>query len=78
VTIHRTTLYPTMGWWPWGMEVGAEKPRRSSVQLLTAQGIIYGKSVFTVNLILSCMIWGFHCGDYEECRLLGSYAVWLL
>jgi hypothetical protein len=23
-------------------------------------------------------IWGFHCGDYEECRLLGCYAVWLL
>jgi hypothetical protein len=23
-------------------------------------------------------IWGFHGGDYEECRLLGCYAVWLL
>jgi hypothetical protein len=25
-----------------------------------------------------CKIWGFHDGDYEECRLLGCYAVWLL
>jgi hypothetical protein len=24
-----------------------------------------------------CKIWGFHGGDYEECRLLGCYAVWL-
>jgi hypothetical protein len=23
-------------------------------------------------------ILGFHGGDYEECRLLGCYAVWLL
>jgi hypothetical protein len=22
-------------------------------------------------------IWGFHCGDYEELRLLGCYAAWL-
>jgi hypothetical protein len=27
---------------------------------------------------LCCMSWGFHGGDYEECRLLGCYAVWLL
>jgi hypothetical protein len=25
-----------------------------------------------------CKIWGFHGGDYEEWRLLGCYAVWLL
>jgi hypothetical protein len=25
-----------------------------------------------------CKIWGFHGGDYELWRLLGSYAVWLL
>jgi hypothetical protein len=24
------------------------------------------------------MIWGFHGGDHEECRLLGRYAMWLL
>jgi hypothetical protein len=23
-------------------------------------------------------IWGFHGGDYEECRLLGCYAMWFL
>jgi hypothetical protein len=25
-----------------------------------------------------CKIWGFHGGDYEKCRPLGCYAVWLL
>jgi hypothetical protein len=25
-----------------------------------------------------CKIWGVHGGDYEECRLLARYAVWLL
>jgi hypothetical protein len=25
-----------------------------------------------------CKIWGFHGGDYEELRLLGCYAMWLL
>jgi hypothetical protein len=25
-----------------------------------------------------CKILGFHCGDYEEGRRLGCYAVWLL
>jgi hypothetical protein len=23
-------------------------------------------------------IWGFHGGHYEECRILGGYAMWLL
>jgi hypothetical protein len=29
------------------------------------------------NLFL-CKVWGFNGGDYEEWRLLGCYAVWLL
>jgi hypothetical protein len=28
--------------------------------------------------IFSCKVWFFHGGDYEECSLLGCYAVWLL
>jgi hypothetical protein len=28
--------------------------------------------------IMSCKIFGFHGGDYEEWRLLGCYAMWLL
>jgi hypothetical protein len=28
--------------------------------------------------LMLCKISGFHGGDYEECRLLGCYAVWLL
>jgi hypothetical protein len=28
--------------------------------------------------LLQCKIWGFHGDDYEEWRLLGCYAVWLL
>jgi hypothetical protein len=27
---------------------------------------------------VQCKIWGFDGGDYEERRLLGYYAVWLL
>jgi hypothetical protein len=30
------------------------------------------------NPTIRCKIWGFHGGDYEEWRLLGSYAVLLL
>jgi hypothetical protein len=30
------------------------------------------------NVLILSKIWGFHGGDYEECRLLGCYAVWLL
>jgi hypothetical protein len=30
------------------------------------------------NQMQFCKISGFHGGDYEECRLLGCYAVWLL
>jgi hypothetical protein len=28
--------------------------------------------------LMLCKILSFHGGDYEECRLLGCYAVWLL
>jgi hypothetical protein len=28
-------------------------------------------------LLKLCNIWGFHGGDYEECRLLGCHAVWV-
>jgi hypothetical protein len=28
--------------------------------------------------IIQCKMWGFHGGDYEECRLLGCYVVCLL
>jgi hypothetical protein len=30
------------------------------------------------RLIVGCRILGFHGGDYEECRLLGCGAVWIL
>jgi hypothetical protein len=30
------------------------------------------------NQLMLCKIRGFHGGDYEEFRLLGCYAVWLL
>jgi hypothetical protein len=29
-------------------------------------------------LPILCKIWGLHGGNYEECRLLGCYAMWLL
>jgi hypothetical protein len=33
---------------------------------------------FLCFLMWLCKIWGFHCSDYEEWRLLGCYAMWLL
>jgi hypothetical protein len=30
------------------------------------------------SLDWKCKIWGFHGGDYEEWRILGCYAMWLL
>jgi hypothetical protein len=30
------------------------------------------------NRLILCKILRFHGGDYEECRLMGCYAVWLL
>jgi hypothetical protein len=30
------------------------------------------------SLLMLCKIWGFQGCDYEECRLLGCDAVWLL
>jgi hypothetical protein len=30
------------------------------------------------NVIDICRIWGFHGSNYEEWRLLGCYAMWLL
>jgi hypothetical protein len=34
--------------------------------------ILYANKVYG-----KCNIWGSHGGDYEECRLLGCYALWL-
>jgi hypothetical protein len=31
------------------------------------------------RMLCKCVkIWGFHGGEYEECHLLGCYAMWLL
>jgi hypothetical protein len=30
------------------------------------------------SLLMLCKIWGYHGGNYEECRLLGCYAAWLI
>jgi hypothetical protein len=31
-----------------------------------------------MNEKIRCKIWGFHCGDYEEFRLLECYTMWFL
>jgi hypothetical protein len=36
------------------------------------------KSLFLPHIVSPLKIFGFHSIDHEECRLLGSYAVWLL
>jgi hypothetical protein len=44
-----------------------------------AQGEWSASPVCTVRInkhLLPCKIWGFHSGDYEECCLLGCYAMW--
>jgi hypothetical protein len=38
----------------------------------------YYVSAAELSQLILCKICGFHGGDYEECRLLGCYAVWLL
>jgi hypothetical protein len=35
-------------------------------------------SVKECSQLILCTSSGLHSGDYEECRLLGCYAVWLL
>jgi hypothetical protein len=59
----------------------------NTAQLLWAQlfimwrewNFVIEKSVIIhVNWMKYCKIWGFYCGDYEECRLLGCYSAWLL
>jgi hypothetical protein len=37
----------------------------------------FGVILKTLIKLVICIIWYFHGGDYEECRLLGCYAVWL-
>jgi hypothetical protein len=43
----------------------------------TSQETHYVSATEPSRLML-CEIWGFHGGDYEECRLLGCDAVWPL
>jgi hypothetical protein len=43
----------------------------------TSQETHYISATGPSRLIL-CKIFGFHGGEYEECGLLGCYAVWLL
>jgi hypothetical protein len=35
------------------------------------------EKVYTAKYEICCKIWGFHGGDYEECRLLGCEAMFL-
>jgi hypothetical protein len=48
--------------------------------LVTANVVPSAPIIFTLMIQAESRgkIWGFHGGDYEECRLLGCYAVWLL
>jgi hypothetical protein len=43
----------------------------------TSQMTHYISTTKSSQLML-CKIWGFNGGDYEEFRLLGRYAMWLL
>jgi hypothetical protein len=50
---------------------------KRSLEFDWLQSILHRGRIVWTYLIL-CKIWGFHGGDYEEWRLLGYYAVWLL
>jgi hypothetical protein len=43
----------------------------------TSEGTYY-VSAKEPSLLMLCKILDYHGGGYEECRLLGCYAVWLL
>jgi hypothetical protein len=45
--------------------------------IITAIIIVFEVCVKCKKRIL-CRIWGFHGGDYEECRLLECDVVWVL
>jgi hypothetical protein len=49
--------------------------KRQKTMLLS---FLHSYSVRPVKNLQPCKVWGFHGGDYEECRLLGCYALWLL
>jgi hypothetical protein len=53
------------------------RPLRYKNSVRTSQETHYVPTTETSRLML-CKIRGFHHGDYEDCRLLGCYAVWLL
>jgi hypothetical protein len=57
----------------------AEATAASSKNLTCTMPVLL--ELFMKTLLKICAkskIWGFHSGDYEEWRLLGCYAVWLL
>jgi hypothetical protein len=45
---------------------------------VVAFSAILCNNYFSWNIIITCKIWGFRGGDYEEWRLRGCYAMWLL
>jgi hypothetical protein len=50
----------------------------SHFSLSTYVYFFHSCTTFFIQLHIFSKIWGFHCGDYEERRLLGCYAVWIL
>jgi hypothetical protein len=53
-----------------------KKCKKVKWSILMLNSIIWDKLKWEQQAL--CKIWGFHGGDYEECCLLGCYAVWLL
>jgi hypothetical protein len=71
----------------WGYDLERSDLRQdsagnSSPVLIHCRFLVYpmleGREDSDARRITRCKIWGFHCGDSEEYRLLVCYAVWFL
>jgi hypothetical protein len=61
------------------MQNCCQKLSGTLVKLVLNRPSIYIVSLLCgVKIFIQCKIWGFLSGDYEECRLLGCYTIWLL
>jgi hypothetical protein len=57
------------------VDAPSTEPHRTAVTFVLSVVLL---NIWAYKNYYISKIWGFHRGDYEECRLLGCYAVWLL
>jgi hypothetical protein len=52
--------------------------RRTALRIAGCGAQVSSTTIWTVDGLTTCKVWGFHGGDYEGCCHLGCNAVWLL